>query len=325
MAPARWPSWPEVSDKLARRVGRQLVVLRAHVAGGGDDQRGGQRHGGAGGALASRFMAATAFAQPEILALGEDTVRAWAAQEPRLMVYGHAFHNLFRRQAHVRSAEVEEALALAVDPFSQVENTQEMLIGADMKFPPATSAGGEAIPLAQGNVETLLDGADREARRTAWENYMDVHLSLKNTLASNYLASVRRDVFYARARRYNSALEGALFAENIPTRCSTAWWTRSRRTSRPGTSIGPLAAGALGVETLHPYDIWAPLSKYMLELTYPQAVDWICAGMAPLGEEYVAALRKGCRGAPAGWTFTPTRARRPARSRTAATTRTRSS
>ena len=40
---------------------------------------------------------------------------------------------------------------------------------------------------------------------------MDGYLALKNTLASNYLASVKRDIFYARARRYPSALDAALF------------------------------------------------------------------------------------------------------------------
>ncbi|MCC7361723.1 MAG: oligoendopeptidase F [Anaerolineales bacterium] len=291
--PATLAEWLEVSDKLARRVQTLAFYARMSQAVETTNAAANAMVGQAG-ALASRFGAATAFAQPEILALGEATVRGWAAQEPRLTVYAHAFDNLFRRQAHVRSAEVEEVLALAADPFAQVENTQEMLIGADMQFPPATSATGEAIPLAQGNVETLLDGADREARRTAWENYMDGYLALKHTLASNYLASVRRDVFYARARRYQSALEAALFAENIPTEVFYSLVDTYKKNIPTWHKYWAIRRRALGVETLHPYDIWAPLTKQAPQLTYPQAVDWICAGMAPLGEQYVAALRKGC-------------------------------
>ena len=51
---------------------------------------------------------------------------------------------------------------------------------------------------------------------------------------------------------------------------------------------------ALGVETLYPYDIWAPLATVQPAVEYEQAVEWICEGMAPLGEDYVAALRRGC-------------------------------
>jgi oligoendopeptidase F len=244
--------------------------------------------------LFSRFGAATAFALPETIALGEATVMSWVAQEPRLAIYKHYFGNLFRQQAHVRSAEVEEVLALAGEPLAQVSNTEEMLTGADLKFGPATSQSGAKIDVSQGNVETILDGADREARRTAYESYRDGYLGMKNTLASNYLASVKKDVFYARARRYASSLEAALFADNVPTQVYYNLVETYKKNIPTWHKYWAIRRKALGVETLEPYDIWAPLSKAAPQLTYPQAVDWICAGMQPLGDEYVAALRQGC-------------------------------
>src|SRR5690606_41067962 len=51
---------------------------------------------------------------------------------------------------------------------------------------------------------------------------------------------------------------------------------------------------ALGVETLHPYDIWAPITSAKPHISFEQAVDWISEGMAPLGDEYVNVLRRGC-------------------------------
>ena len=50
---------------------------------------------------------------------------------------------------------------------------------------------------------------------------------------------------------------------------------------------------ALGLEVLKPYDARAPLSAKTLEVPYQEAVDWIAQGVAPLGDDYVAALRKG--------------------------------
>ena len=32
----------------------------------------------------------------------------------------------------------------------------------------------------------------------------------------------------------------------------------------------------------------------MLRATSQQAVDWICEGLAPMGEEYVSVMRRGC-------------------------------
>lgn len=249
---------------------------------------------GQASALFSRFAAAASFAEPEILALGEATIMDWVNSEPRLNIYHHYFSNLFRQQAHVRSAEVEEVLALAGEPFDQVENTEEMLTGADLTFREATSKDGEQLSLSQGNIDTLLESRDREARRTAWESYMDGYLALKHTLASNYLASVKRDVFYARARRYPSALEASLFADNVPAEVFYSLIETYKKHIPTWHKYWAIRRQALGVDTLHPYDIWAPLSSDAPKVSYEQAVNWISEGMRPLGEAYVSALRQGC-------------------------------
>jgi oligoendopeptidase F len=285
--------WLETSEALSRRVETIFFYGRMSQAVETTNQAAVSMVGQAS-ALASRFFAAISFAQPEILAIGEARVMEWVSTEPRLTVYRHAFSDLFRQQAHVRSAEVEELLAMAREPFGQVDNTEEMLTSADLTFKPATSSSGESIRLFQGNIDTLLEGHDREARRTAWESYQDGYRAMKNTLASNYIASVKRDVFYARARRYNSALEAALFRDNIPTSVFYNLIETYRKHIPTWHKYWAVRRKALGVETLNPYDIWAPLTDSPPKVSYQQAVDWICEGMGPLGSDYVRALRKGC-------------------------------
>jgi oligoendopeptidase F len=285
--------WQEISEGLARRVQTLEFYARMSQAVETTNMTAISMVGQAG-ALASRYEAAASFAVPEILALGEAKVLEWANSEPRLNRYRHYFSNLFRQQAHVRSGEVEEVLALAGEPFDQVDNTEEMLTGADLQFGPATTQNGDKIELSQGNIDTLLESADGEARRTAWESYMDGYLAMKNTLASNYLASVKRDVFYARARRYGSALEAALFAENIPKEVFYSLIETYKKHIPTWHRYWAIRRKALGVETLYPYDIWAPLTGEAPAVSYEQAVDWISKGMRPLGEAYVSALRQGC-------------------------------
>ncbi len=286
-------TWLDTSEGLRRRVEKLLFYARMSQAVETSNQAAGGMVGQAG-SLASRFGAITSFALPELLALGEATVQAMIQHEPRLSHYGQAFANLFRQQQHVRSGEVEELLALAAEPFGQVGNTEEMLTAADMKFRPATTSSGAQIELSQGNLDTLLESQDRETRRTAWEAYQDGYLALKNTLASNYLASVKRDVFYMRARRYNSSLEAALFADNIPTDVYDRLIETYKQHIPTWHKYWAIRRQALGVETLHPYDIWAPLTASAPTVSYPQAVDWICQGMQPLGDAYVNTLRQGC-------------------------------
>ena len=245
-------------------------------------------------AIFSKFSATIAFAYPEMLTIG-DKLLQWAQEEPRLAIYKHHFDNLLRQKAHLRSAEVEEVLGLLSEPFAGVSQTATELTNNELKFADALNSAGEPCHVAQSTVPpTGIQSPDREQRRTAWESFCDGYLSVQNTLASNYITSIKQQVFNMRVRKYNSILESRLYPSNAPvdifhnlintykTHLPTwhRYWDVKRR--------------ILGVEQLHPYDIWAPIVKTDPEVSYTQAINWICEGMAPLGDEYVQVLRKGC-------------------------------
>jgi oligoendopeptidase F len=244
--------------------------------------------------LYGQAIAAASFIDPELLAIGEETLRKWIAEDQSLAYLSHYAEDLFRRQAHVRSAEVEELLGMVSDPFGNVEHTFSLLVDADFKFPPAIGTDGVDTPVSNAAIDGVLASADREARRTGWEGYRDTFLGFKNTLASNLATSVKANVFRMRARRHDSTLDLALFPWNVPTetfynlidvfKANLPTWHRYWRIRRK----------ALGVEELNPYDIWAPLSKDRPTIPYERGVELICNGLAPMGPEYVARVRRGC-------------------------------
>ncbi len=244
--------------------------------------------------LYGRARAAAGFVDPEILAIGEKKLRRWMEEEPRLSVYSHYADDLFRKEGHIRSSEVEELLGLLADPFSGVSATAAVLRDGDLQFPAAVSSDGREIPVTQGNLLKILNGPDGETRRTAWEGYVDTHLAFKNTLATSLVTSIKQDVFQMRARGHASTLEAALFENAITPevfhnfiavfRANLSTWHRYWEVKRK----------ALGVDHLRPYDVWAPLTPDARKVPYEQAVDWICAAMSPLGEEYVEVMRRGC-------------------------------
>lgn len=291
--PAALADWLEAEAALTERVYHLITYAVMTQSVDTSDQHGAAMFGQAM-TLYSQTAAAVSFAEPEILQLGRETLERWQQEEPRLAAYTHYFDNLFRRQEHVRSPEVEELLGMADDPLGQIEQAAEMLTNADLVFTPATNLAGESFTVAQATITELLGSADREVRRTAWESYANGYLGVKNTLAATLGGAMKRDVFVARARRYDSALEAALFPVNIPVevfhnlidtfKANLPTWHRYWRVRRK----------ALGVEALFPYDVWAPLTDAKIEVPYAQAVDWICEGMRPLGDEYVSVLRRGC-------------------------------
>jgi oligoendopeptidase F len=243
--------------------------------------------------LIGQLTAAGAFIDPELVAIGQPTVNGWLEKEPRLQVYAQYLDDLFRKQAHVCTAEVEGLLGMLAPAFINTSNTATMLTDADFRFKPALGADGKEIPVTQGTLAKILSGPDREARRTAWENYMDTYLSFKNTLASNLNSSILQNAFNARVRRYPSTLEASLFQNNIPVEVFHNLIQTYQRYLPIWHRYWAARRKALGVEKLHTYDIWAPLTSRHPTVTYLQALDWISAGLAPMGEDYVKILRQG--------------------------------
>lgn len=244
--------------------------------------------------LFGQVAATTAFMEPELLAIGFATLRQWMQEEPRLAVMAHELDDLERRQAHVRSTEVEELLGMVTDAFRTAVSAHSILADTDLTFAPArASNGADEFTVAQGTINALLTHTDREVRRTAWQNYCDSYLAHKNSMAALQAAGIKQDVFRARARRHASSLEAALHPHNIPVEVFHNTIATFRQNLPTWHRYWAIRRKALGYDKLHVYDIKAPLTAVKPHVPFSQAVEWISEGMKPLGDEYVNILRRG--------------------------------
>jgi oligoendopeptidase F len=241
-----------------------------------------------------QVSAAAAFITPELLSLGRELLEGWVGSEERLKAYGQYIDNIFRIQSHVRSAEVEEVLGMLADPFSGPSNTAGLLTNADFKFSPARDARGNEEEVSEATFWRSLYDEDRDLRQTTWDSYMDKHLEFRNTLASTLTTSIKQNVLLSRVRRHRSALEMGLFASNIPMDVYHNLIGTFQKHLPIWHRYFEIRRKALGVQTLEPYDMWAPLTPNRVKIPYAQAVEWIAEGMLPLGKEYVGVMRDGC-------------------------------
>ena len=291
-SPERLAEWFEFHAAIFRRIYTLYMypVMWQACDGNNEEIKGmvGQAQG-----LVGQFMAGAAFAEPELLAMDEDTLRDWLRQDG-LRLYQQHIDDLLRKKKHVLSGEVEAVLGLLSDPLSRIESIRSALNDMDLKFEPANDSGGVPQPLVQSTVNKLLASSDREVRKNTWNNYADSYLKYHNTFATAYLASVKSNVVKARLRGYESVLHSKLSPNNIPVEVFHNLIDTYKRQIPTWHRYWDVRRRALGYETIHPYDIWAPLTADDPELSYPAAVEMIAAGMAPLGDEYVSTMRRGC-------------------------------
>lgn len=280
-------------DTLSRLAAKIQVYASMSSAVDTSDQAGAGMNSKALSALA-QSSAAASFIDPELLTIGEATLRQWIKENPAMKSFEHYFHDLFRKQTHVRTAEVEELLGSLRDPFMAVRATTTMLANADFKFKPAKNNKGRQTPLTQSSFDAILNTSDRKARQTAWENYNDKYLEFKNTLAGNLIVSIKQNVFNMKARKFNSSLEATLFNGDVPVEMFQHLLDIFKKNLPLWHKYWKVRRKALGVKTLHPYDVWAPLTKKTHKVPFEKAVQWICEGLSPMGDEYVETMRKGC-------------------------------
>ncbi len=292
-SPAHLADWFETFQRVFRTLGQVAIYANMGHTADTTDQEAAARFDRARGLMA-RATAAAAFGDPEIVAIGFDTLRRWLQDEPRLAIYAHYIDRLERRRAHVQSADVEGLLASVGDAFRTASATHGILADADLVFDPAHATGSaEPIGVVQGNLAALLADPDREVRRTAWESYADAHLAHKHAMANCVAGGVKQNVFMTRARHYASALEAALAPNHIPVEVFHNLIATYRRNLPTWHRYWKVRRRALGYTRLHPYDRNAPLARTRPAVPFAQAVEWISDGMRPLGDEYVAVMRRG--------------------------------
>jgi oligoendopeptidase F len=280
------------ADEVERQVARVCLYARLTYSVDTTDQQAAGRNDRALGIRATT-TAALAFARPEMLAIGSETLRRWLVEDERLAPYDHVFDRLERQRAHVRSADVEEVLGLVSGPFGTAAATHGVLANTDLRFPEARGADGATYDVTQGTIGTLVAHADREVRRTAWEGYADAHLAFANTMAHALATGIKHDVFVMRARGHRSSLAAALESTFIPVEIFHTLIETFRRNLPTWHRYWRVRRRMLGYETLREYDIKAPLTSSSPRVPYETAVHWIGEGMRPLGDEYVSVLTRG--------------------------------
>ena len=237
---------------------------------------------------------ASAFDTPEILAIPDETLERFYRETSDLQLYRRALDKIRARRAHVLSDAEEKLLASAGEMAEAPEQIGSMFRDADLKFPEAVDANGEKHQLTQGSYIPMLQSADRVLRKSAFETLYHTFGSFKNTTAACLDAQMKQLIFFARARKYDSALDASLARTEVPVSVYTNLIQTVSDNLPYMYRYVRLRKKLMGLDELHMYDIYTTLvSDAEREITFEQAKQTVLEGLAPLGAEYRAMLEEG--------------------------------
>ncbi len=249
--------------------------------------------------LTVQVNSATSYIVPEIINIDEALLKGYVAENNELAVYEHFLSEILRQKQHILSPEEELILARAADIAYASSNIFSMLNNADIKFPVIKDEDGNEVELTKGRYGRFMESDNREVRKNAYQAMYSSYGKLINTIGMTLSSSVKKDIFYANTRKYNSALEAALDQDNVSVEVYERLIETVHKNLDKMYKYMEIRKKLLGVDELHMYDIYVPLIKDVkMDIPYEEGKRLVIEGLCPLGTEYVTTLKTGLE---SGW------------------------
>ena len=233
------------------------------------------------------FSAEMAWVEPEILQI--DGLKASDYPE-----YENFLHQLLHTRPHVLTKEQEKIMASAGDCFYSINSAFSSINNADLKFDPALDSNGKEHEVTHASYQLLIKDEDRTLRKNAFLSIHRKFSEFQNTIGDLLGGSVKKHLFNAKMRGYETCLDAALYPNNIDTQVYSSL-IESVRAHLPAIhNYIALRKEWLKLDEIHAYDMYVPMIKDVdLKFSYDEAVDIILKAVEPLGIEYNAILKKG--------------------------------
>lgn len=240
------------------------------------------------------ISAAASWFTSELLSIPETTMEDYYCTCSDLELYRRALDVIFRKREHLLSPAEEQLLASMGEMAEAPSNIFSLLNDADLTFPNVLDNKGKEHALTHGSYSVLMDSPDRTLRKNAFEGLYGVYQQFRNTFAATLGAQAKQLNFFAQARKYPSSLDYSLDGTEVPTQVYTNLIQAVHNHLPALHRYIHLRKERLGVDELHCYDLYTPMVQdYEMTFTYEEACETILAALKPMGEEYLAIVRKG--------------------------------
>ncbi len=243
--------------------------------------------------LGVQLGAVTSYVNPELLAVGQEKVKAFVAQDARLRPYGHFLDDIVRFAPHTRTASEEEIIAKAGDLEGAGYEISGLFGNAEFPFPEMTRKDGTTVRLDTQAYTAERASPVREDRITTFKTFFGALAKYTGTIGAALNATVRGHVFEKEVHHYDSCVAAATFQPNVPTTIYTQLVKDVRANLPVLHRYLDLRRRLMGLDTLQYEDLYAPITKsVVLHYTPEEAQAIVLAATKPLGPTYTAALKR---------------------------------
>jgi oligoendopeptidase F len=244
--------------------------------------------------LYAKAGAARSFIRPELLKIPDEKLKSIIESNEDLKIYRQNIDDLLRSKKHTLSNPEEKILAMAAELTQTPYNTFSIFTNADLKMPFIEDDQGSVIELSHGRYYSAMYSKDRAYRTRVFKAYLESYKSYVNTFTVLFNGNLKTNIFNARARNFNSALESALHRNNIPTSVYYSLIESADKNLQPMHRWAALKKKLLGISELCPYDVYVTVfnSHNEKKYSYEEGIEIVLNSLKPMGDDYLSSLNK---------------------------------
>lgn len=215
-----------------------------------------------------------AYAEPEILAIGQETITAFIDNNKEVEEFRFNMEKLFHTKNYILDAKSEKLLSLFGPVTSSAGELYSALAVGDGTTEKVKLKNKEVVNVTQGNFRSLIANSDNaQDRKKIFEAVYKGYEKNKNTYATIYNNALQNNKAVAKARGYNSVLESYLYHNNIPTEVFTNLIEVAGTKNKSLKKYIKLRKKALGLKQYHTYDRFLELAHSNKKYTYEEAKE----------------------------------------------------
>ena len=244
--------------------------------------------------LAVSADAASWFVSPSIISLSPETVEKFYSECEQLRSFSRTIHLSQREKPHTLSDECEKLMAKLGDSLDSHENIRSIFANSDLQFGKIRDESGKLVTLEDSSYVTRLMSLDRRVRRSAFKTLYKTYAQFANTFSTVYSSYVKEQCTTAAVRNYDSSLAASTFRDEVTPEIYESLISSVRASLPVIHDYYRLKKDALGLSSLHMYDLYAPLvSECEKKYSYDEAVSEVLKTAEIFGEEYYSVLKSG--------------------------------
>lgn len=241
--------------------------------------------------LASKFSIATTFIDIEIKKYKTSDLKKLSKTTP----YKNYFKGMIKDRKLILSEKEEKIISMAGEMSGGFSENFDVFDDGDLKFPSVKDSTGKKHALTHSNYVELMQSEDRVLRKNTIKALNGTYGKFNNFLASNYIHNVKKNVFYARLRKFKSVLDLSIYGEEVSRKVYDTFINSMHENLYVFHKYFDVKRRSLGLDKFAIYDQFAKEKGVIKKYTFDEAIEIIKKATAPLGKEYQTLIDKAVK------------------------------